>query len=354
MKSILSRVLHDREGLVLAGITVILLIALAILLGSRFYSVTNFQSMALQVSSFGFLALAMGLSMLTGGIDLSIVSTAALASISGALVLSGKVLPLEGTSEGTLLLLAVAVTIATGLICGLVNGLLIAKLSVPPILATLGTMIFYSGVGLAITNGQSVPVIVQTLSAYGELTVAGIPLLFLGVAVTYVIVAFVLNKRRFGRKVYLLGESMISLRFSGIRSERVTIAVYTIVGGLVGCAALVMLATLNSARVGFGESYLLQSILVVVLAGFNPYGGVGRVSSLAIAVLLLQALQSAFSIFQFSPFAKDLVWGGMLLLVMIVNFAVRHQWNRRPAGASTDQPASGATETLATVEGALR
>ena len=353
MKSSLARVLRDRETVVLVGMAVLLLVLLGFALGGRFYSVSNFQSIALQVSSFGFLALAMGLSMLTGGIDLSIVSTAALASIGGALVLSGDLIPITDSNQGTLILLAVAVTVVVGLLCGLINGLLIAKLSVPPILATLGTMIFYGGVGLVITNGQSVPVLVPALSEAGGMTVASIPVLFVVLCAAYILVAYLLGKRRFGRKIYLLGESVTSLRFSGIRSERVIVAVYTLIGGLVGIAAVVMLATLNSARVGFGESYLLQAILVVVLAGFNPYGGTGRVGNLAIAVLLLQVLQNAFSIFQFSPFAKNLVWGGMLLIVMMVNFLVRNAGKKRAERGAT-QPATGAVETLATSEGNVR
>ena len=317
-----TRLTRDREASILASMNAALLLALGLLLGDRFFSVANFQSMALQVSVFGFLALAMAFSMLTGGIDLSIVSNAALSSIAGALILSGKIVPIEG-NEPILIGLAATTTVVVGVLCGLLNGTLVAKFSIPPILATLGTMIFFSGIGLAITNGQSIPVLVSGLSEFSALTLAGFPVLFVAVSSVYVMAGILLSRRRFGRMVYLLGESATSLTFSGVRTEKLTVGVYALVGGLVGLAALVMLATLNSARVGFGGSYLLQSILVVVLAGFDPDGGRGRIANLALAVVLLQVLQSAFSILQLSPFAKDLVWGGILLVVMIVGFVVR-------------------------------
>ena len=324
----------DAHSATLLGVLLLLHLGLAATLGARFFDLTNLQSMSIQMAVFGFLALAMALSMLTGGIDLSIVSTAALSGITGAYAMSGS-LGLDGAGEGTLLLYGVAVTLVTGLLCGVVNGLLIAKVGVPPILATLATMIFYAGIGAAVTSGSSVAVKGQLLSRIGQLTVASVPLLFVVLIGAFVVAGYALQRRVLGRFVYLLGESPAVMTFSGVRHERITVSIYAFCGLLSGIAGVVTLSVVNSARVGFGESYLLQAILVVVLAGFDPFGGRGRVLNLAVGIVLLQSLQSAFSSYGFSPFAKDLVWG-LLLLVVIVNAPAVGRfrpWRRRAGTA---------------------
>lgn len=323
MKAVLRAARSDRDGAVLLATWLVLYLVLALVLGGRFFSVPNLQSMAIQVSSLGMLALAMSLAMLSGGIDLSIVSTAALSSIVGAFVMSGRWIGVSDGNEGMITALGVLAVLLTALLCGIVNGVLIARFSVPPILATLATMIFYSGVALAMTNGQSIAVATATLSTLSTATFAYVPFPFLVMVVAYVVLGFVLARRRLGRRLYLIGESVTALRFSGARTERVTLAVYTGSGLLAGFAAMLMLASQNTAREGFGESYLLQAILVAVLAGFNPDGGSGRVRNLAIAVVVLQSLQSAFSILGFSPFAKNFVWGAALLVIMVMSYFAR-------------------------------
>ncbi|MGP6170775.1 ABC transporter permease [Microbacterium sp. A204] len=341
MNRIIKSVSRERELTVLIVMILITAIFVAVVAGSRFYSPGNFQSMAVQVSEFGFLALAMGLAMLTGGIDLSIVAAATLSGIVGATVLSGAIIPIEAGNGGMLIGIAIVATLVTALLCGLLNGFLIAKLSVPPILATLATMILFSGIGMVITKGQSVAVLVPGFSQLSVVTVAGIPLMFVVMLLGFIALGFFLRYSRQGRRIYLFGENSVALKFSGVKTERTILLTYAVVGLLVGFAALVMIARVNSARVGFGESYLLQAILVVVLAGFNPYGGRGRVVSILLALVLLQFLQSAFTMMAFTPFAKNMVWGGMLLFVMVINFTVA----RLKFGGSPKPPRPASTET---------
>lgn len=334
MNSIARLVARDKNLSVLVVMTAGTLIVLIGMLGGRFLSIVNLQSMSSQVSEFGFLALAMGLAMLTAGIDLSIVSAAVLSGIVGATVMSGQLVPVTAGNSSGLMIAGIVAALITGMLCGLLNGLLIAKLSIPPILATLGTMILFTGIGMVITSGQSVPIAVSSFSALGSATVANIPVIFLLMAIAYLVVGFVLRRTRFGRRIYLFGENDVALRFSGVRNDRVIILTYILIGLMVGLAAVIMVSRVNSARVGFGESYLLQAILVVVLAGFNPYGGRGRVISVALGLILLQSLQSAFTILQFNPYMKNLIWGTMLLLVMVVNYYVA-RWNPRATPRAT-------------------
>jgi simple sugar transport system permease protein len=322
---------RDKEFTVLVATTVVVTFALYLLLGQRLFSLGGIQSMSIQISEFGFLALAMALAFLTGGIDLSIVAAAGLAGVMSALVMSGQFIPVTEENQGMLLILGVVVAIVTGLATGLMNGLIIAKLSVPPILATLGTMILFSGIGLALTSGNSVSIAVPGFSKIATIAVGPVPLVFLMLVITFVVVGFILRKTRFGRRVYLFGENEVALRFSGAKSERTIIFTYALIGIIVGLAAIVIISRANSMRVGFGESYLLQAILAVVLAGFNPFGGKGRVVSVGFALVLLQVVSTSMTAFAFSPYAKNLVWGAMLLIVMaVIHYVLRGSRSRKP------------------------
>ncbi|MGV8970263.1 MAG: ABC transporter permease [Microbacteriaceae bacterium] len=336
VRNVLGR---DKEFSVLVATTIVVTFVLYVLLGQRLFSLGGIQSMSIQISEFGFLALAMGLAMLTGGIDLSIVAAAGLAGVMAAIAMSGQIIPVTEENQAMLLVLGIVVALVTGLLTGLLNGLIIAKLSVPPILATLGTMILYMGIGLALTTGNSVPIVVSGFSQIAAIALGPAPLVFILLAATFVIVGVILTRTRFGRRVYLFGENEVALRFSGAKSERTIILTYALIGILVGLAAIVIIARANSMRVGFGESYLLQAILVVVLAGFNPFGGKGRIVSLGFALILLQVLSTSMTAFAFSPYAKNLVWGGMLLLVMALTHYVTRS---RKAGPKPKDFSGGA------------
>ncbi|MCC5950247.1 MAG: ABC transporter permease [Nitriliruptoraceae bacterium] len=347
MGEFLSQLRDDRERLTLLVTTLIVTFVLYQMLGQRVFSVGGMQSMSIQVSEFGFLALAMGLAMLTAGIDLSVVAAAGLSGVMSATVLSGRVIPITDENQGMLLVLGIAAALITGLLTGLVNGLIIAKVSVPPILATLGTMVFFTGIGMALTSGNSVPNQVAAFPLIANTAIGPFPVPFVMLATAFVVVALILSRTRFGRQVYLFGENQVALRFTGARTERVIILTYVLIGFLVGCAAIIMVARANSMRVGFGESYLLQAILVVVLSGFNPYGGKGRVSNLAMGLVLLQLLSTSMNAFAFSPYARNLVWGLILLFVMIVNHLsgnFRKRPRRDAAGSEPDE-AGRATDT---------
>lgn len=298
------------------------ILSLAGVLGDRFFSIGNMQSMGFQISEFGFLAIAMSLAMLTGGIDLSIVANAGLAGIVAAFIMSGKVISLETFSETSIILLAILGAIACSTLCGIFNGFLIAKISIPPILATLGTMILYTGIGMALTNGESVRVEIRNFAKLGSKTFLEIPYIFILLVLAFIIVGFIMNKTKFGREIYMVGENSVALKFSGIDPERVIIKTYALIGFLVGISALIIVSRVNSARMGFGDTYQLQAILVAVLGGIDPDGGRGKIFGVALSIVVIQFLQSAFTILQFTPYAKKLIWGVLLLLVMAVKHVI--------------------------------
>lgn len=294
---------------------VVIFVVLSILSPDIFFSADNLRSMAFQFPEFAILSIAMMLAMLTGGIDLSVVSIANLSAILGALVMT----QLEPGSPSGALLAGVAVALAVGLLAGAFNALLIASLGVSPILTTLGTMQLYSGIGIVITGGAAVHGFPSAFLFLGNGTVLGVPLPVILLALVALAVSVLLTRTSHGERVYMYGTNPLGAVFAGIRSARILIVTYVLTGGLSALAGLVMAARTNSAKSGYGSSYLLLAILIVVLGGVKPKGGVGRVGGVLLAVLCLQFISSGLNIMQVTSFAKDLVWGGLLLVVMAFN-----------------------------------
>lgn len=324
-----KRIRQDSTLTVLLALFIFLLVLFGSLLKEKFFSFDNLQSMGYQIPEFAFLALAMSIAMITGGIDLSVVANANLAGILAGYVLTGVIFgPESGMNDLTLVIIAIIVALISATLGGLFNGFLISKLSVPPILATLGTMIFYNGISTAITEGKGVVGFPELYLTIGTSAPLGIPLVFYIFFIAFAVVAFIMLRTPFGQSIYLYGENRIASLFSGIKNESLIMKTYALAGFLSGVAAIIMTSRVNSAKYNYGDSYLLQAILVAVLGGINPNGGRGKVTNVIIGILILQMLQSAFTLFAFSPYAKRMIFGFLLLLIMVVNFYI-DRWSSR-------------------------
>jgi simple sugar transport system permease protein len=294
--------------------------ALGVARPEAFLSADNVRSMLLQSSVIGLLSLAVSLTLLTGGIDLSVNAIANLASILAAVFLTAT----ATGSAGLPVLLgipgALVVGVGVGVMCGLFNGFLVAVLGYSSILATLGTSILFVGVGTVITGGKTL-FGVSAFAAIGHAAPLGIPLPALVFFAATIVLAFMLQGRRFGFNVYLYGANEAAARFSGINARRLLLGVYAISGGLAGIAGMINLSEFNAANVDFGSSYVLLAILVSVLAGISPLGGAGKIIGVVFAVLILQFLSTGLNlVFQSSGsnFLKDFAWGITLIVMLAI------------------------------------
>lgn len=304
----------------LALLTLLIFAVMTALDPGRFLSAGNLSSMAFQFPEFAILSLAMMLAMMTGGIDLSVVGIANLSAIVAALLLAGLAGPqATGLAAGGTILLAVFASLAIGTACGLFNGLAIGFFGLPPILATLGSGLVFTGLAVAITGGSAVLGFPGAFAILGNGSLFGIPVPLIVFVAIAVLVWLVLERTALGLKIQMLGTNPLAARFAGINDLAVTLKTYLLSGFLAASAGLVIMSRANSAKADYGSSYLLLSILICVLGGINPYGGFGRVAGLALAVLSLQFLSSGLNMLQVSNFAKELIWGGLLLLVMVAN-----------------------------------
>lgn len=303
-------------------ILVAVIVLFSILQPEVFLTRDYIVSMLYLFPEFGILALGMMLCMISGGIDLSVVSTANLSGIVCCFILAHTV-PENATSDlaVTMLLVSILAAVSVGICGGLLNGFLISKLGIPPILATLGGSDLIMGIALAFTKGSSISNLPSILSNVGTYHLFGILPVTL---VVYLICAFIiswrLEKTTYGYKLYMLGSNAKASRYAGVDNDKIILQTYITSGILAAIAGVLMCARYNSARAGVGASYTMQAILISVLGGTDPNGGFGTVQGVIVATLILQVLSSGFNMFPFlSNFYRDLIWGIVLILVMAYN-----------------------------------
>ncbi len=318
--------IKSSKNLTLFIIMMVIFAMLSIAMPSKFLTGINLQSMASQFPEFGLLALAMMMAMITGGIDLSVVSISNFTGVIAALILSGSVE--SSTPAGVAILFAVVAVVAISVICGMVNGMLIALIGVPPILATLGTQGLFLGLAIVITEGHSISGFPEVFMGLGSGNLLGLPVPFVIFVVIAFLVSVLLGRTRQGFNMYMVGSNPTVAKFSGVNNTRVLINTYILTAILAGLASLIMISRANSMRPGYGTAYLLQAILVAVLGGTDPDGGFGTVKGLVMGIVILQITQSGLNIMSFSPFFKKFIWGFALLMIMVINFLL-HRYNER-------------------------
>jgi|BioPla2DNA2_1021312.scaffolds.fasta_scaffold01023_6 simple sugar transport system permease protein len=310
---------QDGNFLRLGGILIILIITFTAFNPKDFFSIASFQSMGFQFPEYGLMAFGVMLTMIAGGIDLSVVGMANLSSIIAATVML-KVS--EISSDTIAILVALIVGLLVGALCGIFNGLLVSRLGVPAMLATLGSHQLFTGIGLVITKGSGISRLPATYSIVGRMLIFNmIPISVILFAVITIFLAYLLNKTRYGSELYLVGSNYTAAKFSGINNVGLLTRTYMTSGILSAVAGLIMLANYNSAKPDYGTAYTLQTILISVLGGVNPTGGFGKVGSVVLSILILQVSSSGLNMFSsISNFYRQLIWGLVLLLVLSLNY----------------------------------
>jgi len=323
-------------------IALVIFILFSLLLPGKFLTVRNMQSMAVQMPEFGILAFAIMITMLTGGIDLSIVGAANLSAIIAAMIVTGLTgASGDGVSLAVVVPLAILGALFIGSICGLFNGFLVSRIGITPILATLGTGAIYTGLSFVITGG---PAITTTQLAFvGNGSIAGIPIPMIVLAILALAIAIILNRTVLGFNIYMLGTNPTASRFSGINNDRVLLRTYWLAGLIAGIAGVIFLARTNSAKPDFGASFILLTVLIAILGGVSYTGGFGTVSGLVLALLIIQFLSTGLNMLMLewfpssaAIFFRQFAWGGLLLAVMVLNYYTE---KRRRSGTVTSSKA---------------
>ncbi|SMX36760.1 ABC transporter permease [Octadecabacter ascidiaceicola] len=305
LQSPLERKLKSWESL-------LLLVAIGIFVANSFASPYFLNAWNLSDATFNFteksmIAFAMALLIISGEIDLSVASIIALASTAmGAAVQMGV-----GT-EGLVL-----IGLATGLVCGAFNGILVTGLGLPSIVVTIGTMSLFRGISFIILGDQAYRGYPPEFAFFGQGYVWWvISFEFVLFAIIAVIYGVILHMTNFGRAVYAIGNNPTGALFSGIRVGRVKFILFLLTGLMSGIAAVCLTSRLGSTRPSIATGWELEIVTMVVLGGVNILGGSGSIPGVVIAAFVMGLVTFGLGLLNVPGIVMSIVIGGLLIGVI--------------------------------------
>jgi ribose/xylose/arabinose/galactoside ABC-type transport system permease subunit len=290
---------------------VIILVILMILSPNAFARPANLINILKQASINGILATGMMYVIISGGIDLSVGSIVALSGVVAASFAHPGEYPL---------IVPIILAIGVGALVGLLNGVGVAYGNIPPFIVTLGTMTIARGVALIAANGQPVfNVTDQFKNLAGGFLFTSIPHLVVYFVVTTLILAFVLTRTVFGRRVYAIGGNETAAKVSGINVERIKIAVYTLCGFLAGIAGILLASRIVSGNPTSGQAYELDAIAAVIIGGVSMAGGAGKWYGTVIGALLIAVISNGLDILNVSSHFQLIIKGSIIIIAVLVD-----------------------------------
>ena len=323
-KQSISNLNEDSRNItVLLFIFVAFFLTMSLLSPKTFLSIATMRSMCVQLPEFGIYSLAMMFAMISGGIDLSIVSIGNLASILACSYMINQMQKTDTGNEAVIIITGIVIALIVGVVCGIFNGFAISVIGIPPMLATLATMQIFDGISMIFTEGASVQGLPEGFALIGSKTVFNaIPVIMILFLFLVFVIHIIQNHTYLGFTVYMLGTNKTASDYSGINTVKTTIICYAFSGFLSTIAGLILSSRSMSARMDYGSIYQLQAILAVVLGGISPLGGKGKVVGVMLAVLALQVLSTGLNILSISAtsYLKNLVWGLLLIVVLVAKY----------------------------------
>lgn len=298
----------DLLGVLIAFVVLFVLLSI---IEPKFFG-DNLLNVARQITVNIILACALTMAILVGGIDLSVGSTIAVSSC----LLGGLI-----TNNGMALIPAIAIAIAVGGIIGVFNGAIIAFTNIPPFIVTLGTMYIGRGIARLYTDTKTILITNDAFSAIGKAKIFDvIPIQILYIILFCVLAWFILNRTKFGRHIYAVGDNEQAALYTGINVKRVKFLVYVIVGLFAACAGVLSAARTSSALYTAGEGYEMDAIAAVVLGGTSMTGGVGRIAGSIIGALIIGILSNGMNLLGFNASWQYVVKGAVLLFAVLLDY----------------------------------
>jgi len=312
LQSPLTRVLRSWE-------TILIIVLIAVCITNSFLSPFFLNAWNLSDATFNFtekalIAFAMAMLIIAGDIDLSVASIIALASTAMGLVMSMG----AGTPE------IVLTGIATGLICGAVNGFLVAGMGLPSIVVTIGTMSLFRGLAFIVLGDQAFNGYPKDFAYFGQGYVWWVISFELVLfAVSALIFWALLHRTTFGRAVYAIGNNATAARFSGIRVDRVRFILFLLTGVMSGIAAVCLTSRLGSTRPSIATGWELEIVTMTVLGGINILGGSGRITGVVLAALIMGMVTFGFGLLNVPGIVMSIFLGFLLIGTIAIPRLIR-------------------------------
>ena len=286
-------------------IFIVLFVAMSIF-APNFLSGGNIANVLRQISINGICAIGMTFVMLTGGIDLSVGSIIGVSGVLTAMMMLNGVHPI----------LASLISLVLCTVIGMLTGLLISHIEIPPMVATMGTMTSLRGAAYLITGGTPVFGFTESYAVIGQGYVGVVPIPVIILVIAFAIGIFFLSKTKYSRYIYGVGGNEEVARLSGVNVHHIKAFVYAVSGFCSALAGLVMLGRLNSGQPRAGESYEMDVITAVVLGGVSLNGGVGKLSHVIFGLLIIGVLTNGMTMMAIDDYWQRVVKGIVLLLAV--------------------------------------
>ncbi|WP_404293624.1 ABC transporter permease [Microvirga sp. RSM25] len=307
---------------ILAFASLIALMAVFSIASDNFLQPDNLIGILQATAVNGVLAVATTFVIITGGIDLSIGTLMTFCAVIAGVFLTYWGLPMP---------VGILAAIAAGALCGSVSGTLIAKMKIPPFIATLGMMLLLKGLALVISGTRPIyfndtpnfPMISQESLIAAILPFLPIPNGVLILFVVAVASSLILTRTALGRYTFALGSNEEAVRLSGVNTDFWKIIVYTVSGGICGIAGLIIASRLNSAQPALGQGYELDAIAAVVIGGTSLSGGRGTILGTIIGALIISVLTNGLRILSVAQEWQTVVTGVIIILAVYADILRR-------------------------------
>jgi ribose transport system permease protein len=293
----------------ICGVLVAMIIVASI--GSPYFLDTyNLQSLMRDVATVGMIGIAQSLLLLVGELDLSVGKIATLCGIlAGMMMVDAKINPWIALMIGLLL----------GLLFGFINGMIITKLRLNSMVATIGMQGVYGGINLVLTKGKAITNIPENITVLGKGNIGPIPVPFVFCLIVLVVILFLVYKTKTGRYIYAVGNSREAAKILGIRVDRIRVMIYSIVGMISALAGLLYVCRLGSAQSTLGESWPMNSIAASVIGGVSLNGGIGNPAGALIGAAIISIISNMIVLFGVNAYWQQAVSG--VVVVLAISFS---------------------------------
>lgn len=309
-KKIISLLLRE-AGI---GLALLLLCIVFTIAAPRFASGTNITNILTQISINTVISVGMTFAILLGGIDLSVGSVLALATI-----IAGQIITNPSFSVETGVFLAVLGSLAVGMTAGFFNGFVSERWKIHPFITTLGMLNVARGAALQVSQSRTIFNFPPAFNAFGSLDIFGIPFIFI-IAVTVVLVGrFILNRTVFGRMIYAIGNNEEAVRLSGHTPAFYKVLAYVFGGATVGLAAIMYMLRLNISSPILGVGFELKAIAAVVIGGTSMSGGKGSMVGTFLGACIIGVLDNGLILIGMGDFARQMVTGLIIVVAVIID-----------------------------------
>ena len=299
-----------RSNMTAIGGVLVVMIIIACIGSPYFLDIYNLQSLLRDLAIIGMIGIAQSLLLLVGELDLSVGKIATLCG-----VLSGMLMVQMGVNAWISLIAGLLLGIAFGLI----NGLIITKLRLNSMVATIGMQGVYGGITLVLTKGKAITGIPEEIQFLGKGNLGPIPMPFIFCIIVLVLILFLVKKTKTGRYIYAIGNSREAAKILGIKVNKIRVLIYIIVGLISSLAGLLYVCRLGSAQSTLGESWPMNSIAASVIGGVSLNGGIGNPAGALIGAAIISIIQNMIVLFGVNAYWQQAVSG--IVVVIAISFS---------------------------------